>query len=544
MAPEPPAGLLRLMKFSFLCSTLCLTAAGFLGLSAHDPSPGSEKELPEILAGITSETCDAQVQILSGPDMQGRATPSPGLDRAAAYIEEQLSALGYKPAGEEGSFRLPYDLNCLIAGEGTQCSWMDGEGNSHDLQLGSEFVPLPGSKMSGIRGEPVFVDYAIQAPKYRWKGIKASKIKGKVVFAFTGEPREDNPKSKAFDGPEITEHASFASKVKAVADAGATGLILVPDHVNFPTEEGPIPGVTPLAMSRRMRVDTLERMANWPDIPVISVSRKVAEQIFDTDLKEYQSSLNDKGKPKTLTAPKKVEVDFSVRWKQDPEYQTYNIGAILPGSDQDGEVLILGAHLDHVGLNIQAAMFGQGQVAVHPGADDNASGSAALLEVAKAFSGLQPKKDILFLWFTGEEIGLLGSRAYCADPIYPHEDTIAMLNMDMVARGNPNIMNIGGLWKRPDWVKFMNNLAKRSQVKIKLDTKSGRDLYARSDQYSFHEKKVPALFFFEGDLSANKVYHKPGDIAETIDAEKMAKITKMFAATAYALAVEDERPAN
>jgi len=154
----------------------------------------------------------------------------------------------------------------------------------------------------------------------------------------------------------------------------------------------------------------------------------------------------------------------------------------------------------------------------------------------------KPKHDILFLWFTGEELGLLGSRKYCENPLVPHEQTIAMLNMDMVGRGDTKKVNIGGLWSRPRWADFVEAQHKRIKSKLKMDNEQGRDLYARSDQYSFHTQDVVGLFFFEADLETNKSYHQPSDVGESIDGKKMSLIAQLFTACAWAIAYEGQRP--
>jgi Zn-dependent M28 family amino/carboxypeptidase len=116
-----------------------------------------------------------------------------------------------------------------------------------------------------------------------------------------------------------------------------------------------------------------------------------------------------------------------------------------------------------------------------------------------------------------------------------------MLNMEQIARTDPKEFNVGGTWEHAEWADFVQDQAKRARCKPKIDFKAGRDLYARSDQYSFFEKGVPALFFFEGNIDANEVYHKPGDVVETIDCAKMTEVARAFAACAYAIAVEGAR---
>ena len=501
--------------------------------SAEDPL------IPHVEA-LTAEQCYDHVQILASPEFGGRGTPSPGLDLAAAYLEARLADLGMEPAGPEQSYRLPYAQRSLLPGKDAHFTWQDEEGERWSADPLTGFVPVPGSREGGVSGEPVFVGYAIDAREERWEDLPKRRVEDRIVFAFTREPRADDPKWKRFNGADLSEHAVFRTKAHAAAKAGARALVLVGDPVAYPDGSRPVSGLLPLPLARGMEIDRISRNAAWPDIPVVAVSREIAEAVFETDLVKYHTGIDNKRKPRLLKAPKKRTVDLSVRWAED-DVELFNLAARLPGSEDDGEVVILGAHLDHVGFNVYQTLWG-GQFVLHPGADDNASGSAALLAVAEALAGSEPKEDILFLWFTGEEIGLLGSQAYCREPLYPHENTIAMLNMDMVGRGESKKAYVAGLWDLPDWEKLVRRAAKRIRSKLDLELDQGRDIYARSDQYSFHQQGVVALFYYEGPPDANKLYHKPTDVPESIDGEKMERIADLLLASVYPLAYEGVRP--
>ncbi|TAH38437.1 MAG: M28 family peptidase [Planctomycetota bacterium] len=501
--------------------------------------PGGDAERDAALKTITAKECAVRVETLAGPEMQGRGTPSAGLEKAARYVEEELAACGLEPAGPEGSYRLPYQLYCAVADPQGKAQWTDAAGAVQALELGTDFVPVPGSRPGAVRGVPVFAGYAIDASKEEWRDFASGKARGKLVFAFTREPRADDPKLKRFDGAEPTEASTFASKLRAVAEAGGIGLVLVPDPALDLDPGATVPDLVPLPLPRNFSAARLGQLAGWPDVPVISMSRRAAEAIFATDLGKHHADLDKRLRPKLLQAPEGVVVEYDAGLVEQ-EVPYFNLAARIRGSSGSGAVLILGAHLDHVGWNHGDDA---GRMRIHPGADDNASGSAVLLEVAQACAALPPPQDdVLFLWFTGEERGLLGSRAYCEEPLYPHTQALAMLNMDMVARNDPRLLNVGGLWDRPEWARFLRKQARAIRSDLELDFDQGRDLYQRSDHFAFHEHNVPALFFFEGDLNKNEVYHRPGDVAETVDPGKMERIGRLFAATAYALMWEGERP--
>lgn len=542
---------------SSLRRLLCFSATfGVLSFSvfAQEAAPGQEPVVeeapvevedpkvvfPKMLKTITEDECYDLVQTIAGLDMRGRGTMTPGFDKAADFVVEELKALGYEGAGDKGSFRIPINLSCLIPGEDCSFDWSSRSEEVNPPKVEQDFVPVLGTAALAAEGEAVFVGYAIDSKKDKWVDLKPRDVKGKIVFAFTREPRADDTKSKRFEGSESTRESSIQRKAQAVFDAGGIGLVLVPDPGLVAEAHLPLPGMVPYVTRGAANPQGIAGIVNMPEIPVVSVSREIAAQIFATDIEAYAKSMDKRLKPKLLKAGPDSRVSFKVSLSSGSR-QAYNLGAVIRGSSGDGQVVILGAHLDHVGFDMLTPAESL-RASIHPGADDNASGSAALLEVAEAFAGHQPQSDVLFLWFTGEEIGLLGSTEYCKEPLYPHENTIAMLNMDMVGRGDDDLINIGGLWSRPEWEKFIKDIHKRSRSRLKMDNDQGRDLYARSDQYSFHQEGVVGLFFFEADLNKNKVYHQVGDVAETIDGKKMERIAQLFAATAWALAFEGERP--
>jgi hypothetical protein len=530
----------------FVASWLVLLAVPAIATpqTAEQPETTAERAgattLKEAIATITEADCRDNVMILAAPGMAGRGTMTEGYNRAATFVEAQLEALGYQHA-QGDSYRIPVALSCIVGGE--DCTFMVSGIKSKEEQpalvIEEDFVPVLGSPTMAAKGEPVFIGYAINSKKEKWVDIKSKSVKGKVVFAFTREPRADDPKAKTFDGVESTRYSEVSKKAREVLDAGGIGLVLVPDPGILEEEDRPVPGMVPYvdASGRGLQIMKGPRLA-LPGLPVMSVSREVASRIFDTDITAYYHSMNKKKKPKLLKAAKGVEVLLDVSWDT-KDRETFNLAALLPGQLGNGEVLVLGSHLDHVGFDVLQDGL---SMVLRPGADDNASGSAALLEVAQALSGTQPQIDILLLWFTGEELGLLGSREYCDNPIHPHDMTVAMFNMDMVGRGDKSKINIGGLWDLPNWTKLIKTMHKRIKSRLKMDNQQGRDLFGRSDQYSFFQNGVVSLFFFEADLASNKVYHQPGDVPETIDAKKMSEIAKLFTALTWAVAYEGERP--
>jgi len=532
---------LRLLIRGLPALALLGAVALFLTARAGSQEPAAGKTYEQMLAGITEKSVEATLQVLAGPSMQGRGTFTPGFDRAADFVSDQLQALGLEALGVDGGYRLPYSLDCVRPKEADCAFSWEGASDEELPALGSGFVPMLGSQKGAASGEAVFAGYGIQSKDEKWSDYKEKDVRGKIVFAFTREPWADDAKQKRFEGAEPVKDSQLTRKVKEAADAGAIGFVFVPDVGVEENEDRAFLSAVMMPSGRGGGVSAVEGRYGYPAIPVMSVSRKTAAAVFGTDLAAYQAGIEKKKKSSLLKS--QMAVTLAAGFEVAPA-QTYNLAARMRGSspapDGEREVLVLGAHLDHVGLGVQQDSGASG-VQAHPGADDNASGSTALLEVAAAFAGAQPEIDVLFLWFSAEELGLLGSVAYCENPLYAHERTVAMLNMDQIARTDPKEFNIGGAWGHKDWEDFVQDQAKRAKVKIKIDFKDGRDLFARSDQYSFHTKGVPSLFFFEGHINDNPVYHKPGDVPETIEVAKMTQVARVFATCAWAIAVEGVR---
>ena len=515
---------------------MAIAALSILLLAAAPQA--ADDAFDQVVQSITVEEIQEHVDFLAGPTTRGRGTLTPGFEIAAKYVEAQLTELGLEAAGPDGSYRLPIELNCIVPSEKTYFEYGTKKGDPTKLKVGLDFVPLPGSSDKEVEGEPVFVGFAIDARKEKWEDLSPRKVKDKVVFAFTREPYADDQKTKRFDGLEATKYSEWGEKARAVKAAGGLALVLIPDPGIFPEEVGPIPNLLEIPMWPGAGTRGLGRMVGFGDLPVASVSRKVASELFGTDMEKYYLSILKRKKPKPL----KVKGKNLVRFKSDStnlKVPAYNLAARIKGSGDSNEVVVLGAHLDHVGFNYYSD---KGRVRVHPGADDNASGTSALLEVAEALAGKKPQVDVLFLWFTGEESGLLGSRAYCEDPLYPHEQTLVMLNMDQIARTDPDEMFLGGVWDTATWKRLILKQNKRIRSPLKVQTEGHKDMYMRSDQWAFAQKDVPAFFFFEGNINKNKVYHKPGDVPDSILTDKVMWIARLFVATAWSVAWEGERP--
>jgi hypothetical protein len=272
------------------------------------------------------------------------------------------------------------------------------------------------------------------------------------------------------------------------------------------------------------------------DIPAVEVTPEVAARVLGTDVLELAGEIDRRGKPRRFEAPgRRVRVASESRAGS---VEVDNVVALVPGTDPElaDEVVVIGAHYDHIGVDPRGR--------VGTGADDNATGTAAVLEIMEALVASPARRSVMAVLFAGEEDGLLGSKAFCADPPVSAEKIVAMVNIDMLGRGDSDEILLLGLDQNPaleDVVERAEKLA-RTRVK-KVITNRGRELFSRSDHYSFHEIGVPTLFFYEGwPLSDNEDYHTFEDTVEKLDMEKVARSVRLVFNAVWVLANDDEAP--
>jgi hypothetical protein len=272
------------------------------------------------------------------------------------------------------------------------------------------------------------------------------------------------------------------------------------------------------------------------DMPALEITPEVAFAILGVDVLEIAAKADRSGKP-----PKPVRSGRTVRLAARSETRGVdidNVVGIVRGTDPAlaGEYVVVGAHYDHVGVD-QRGRIGFG-------ADDNASGTAAMLEVVTALAAAGPRRSILACAFAAEEDGLIGSKALCDRLPVPRESLVAMLNMDMIGRGEADEVAVLGVPENPSFEKLLARANKLQSTRIKdIVTGQGQDLFERSDHYSFHAIGVPVLFFFEGlPISRNADYHTWRDTIDKVDVDKVARTARLVFNVAWLLADDDERP--
>lgn len=468
------------------------------------------------------------IKYLASPEMKGRATGSPELEKAAQYIAARFKEDGLATVPGANGYLQPFQVTTSAKlGRNNKFDVAGPNGETQTLVSGKDFTPLNFSSSGSASGGVVFAGYGITAPEYNYDDYAGLDVKGKFVLVLAHEPQEFDATS-VFEGKVYTDHSQFYSKASSARIHGARGLILVADRMNH-----------------RQDAEELESFgkAEGPadaGIPTVQLKEEVVKPWFDgtkaaggKDIEALEAAIDADLKPRSF-ALTGIEVRETVDVQRAVK-TVNNVLAYLPG--QTDEYTIVGAHYDHLGLGEQFSMAPSLAGTVHPGADDNASGTAGVLELARYFASRpKPRRGMLFMSFAGEELGLLGSGHYANHPLLPLAKAAAMINLDMIGRVREGKLYVGGAGTgttlRADLEKFAPN------YKFKTDY-SDNSGYGSSDHTSFTTKQVPVLFFFSG---LHSDYHKPGDTWDKIDAASAVEVLRFVADVADRLDNDAERP--
>jgi len=473
-------------------------------------------------AEITPETYLAHVKYLASPELKGRRTGTPELEKAAAYISRQFRAAGLKPVG--GSYLQEFEITARTAlGKGNKLSLVIGQRIS-ELWEQRDFVPLSLSTNGETMGPIVFAGYGISAPEFQYDDYEKIDARGKIVLLLRHEPQEDDEKS-AFDGKNYTVHSELASKVANAKLHGAAAVLLVNDLPNHPGDENKLDRFTPVMGTEDY------------GLLVAQISVKYASELLaraGRDLPGLMTAIDRNLKPQSFELPSDNAARLTVNILKE-QRTVHNVAGYLPGRTK--EYVIIGAHYDHLGLGEQYSLAPSQVGTVHPGADDNASGTAGVIELARAIaeSG-QHWRGFLFLCFAGEEEGLLGSAYFANHPLEPLGDAAAMINMDMIGRLRDGKVYVGGIGTGSTFKPIVEKAAKEAGLQDDISEIGG---YGASDHTSFTAKRVPTLFFFSG---LHSDYHKPSDTWDKINAEDAVKLLGEVDEIAITLSDANERP--
>jgi hypothetical protein len=478
---------------------------------------------------IKAETMSKDLHVLAADEYEGRETGKKGQKMAAAYIADQFKANGIPPYKEQTYYQ-PFSIDGLVNSPVfKQVAEISSEGKQFVSE--KDYHLLQGRIQHALKTETVqFLGYGIEEAGYNdYKGID---VEGKTLMILQGEPFSKDSISLVTGTKTASEWSTFyKKKIERAYQKGATTLFIVdPDF-----EEHKI------AIKTRSAFIKLEK--GKPEMAVFYLSKSMADVILKKNgIDQLKKKIEAKKKPVHKTV--KASLLINVR-NLGEKINSENVLGFIEGSDLKDELIVITAHYDHLGK--------EGDV-VYNGADDDGSGTSAILNIAKVFAvakkeGHGPRRSILCIAFAGEEKGLLGSGYYVDHPEYPLKNTVCDLNIDMIGRiddkhkGNPNYIYLIGSDKLSSELHQINETMNKTYCKLELDytyndEKDKNRYYYRSDHYNFAKNGIPVIFYFNG---VHADYHKETDEVEKIDFNKMEKISRLVFFTAWEIANKKER---
>ena len=473
------------------------------------------------------------VKFLSSDELEGRGNGTRGLERAAEYIASQFKAAGLQPGGKDGSWFQPFELvTGLSVGDGNRLS-IQANGRNVSFTLGESYFPVSTTANDSTKVASaelpevplVFAGYGISAPALNYDDYAGIDVRGKAVIVFSHEPQEHDDKSR-FDGRKATSYSMTLNKAMTARNKGARLLISVSDPSHEKDEAS-------YAGFKR------DPQAEDYGIPVLRVQRdRIAPLLAAWALDNLAKEIDSSGAPRSR-ALDNATVTY-VEHLAKTRHTVRNVIGVLPGSTRKDEAVVVGAHYDHLGLGGRHSMNPNLAGQVHNGADDNASGTAAVIEIARAAAASRTRfeRTTVFVAFAAEELGLIGSAQYVAHPAVPLDKTVAMVNLDMVGRPRGRIM-ISGLETAPA-VSADLDAAAEAVKGLEIQRFHEGAGVGSSDDTSFALKKIPAIGFFSGFHSD---YHRPSDDWQQIEVAGAANVANLAFELTARLASRPERPA-
>lgn len=465
---------------------------------------------------IKPESLKEHIQHLASDELEGRFTGSNGNILAADYILDNFKDAGLLPL-----FDKSYTQSTTII------SGVDyGSNNNFSAQLGDEkveivtyhqYLVLPFSDNISYSGEVVFAGYGISATDKNYNNYENIDVTDKAVLIFKGTPDSDNPHS------ELTRFSSARAKVSTAKEKGVKLVIFISDN-----EEN--------IKSVRYDYGGISK-----EIGILEVNKKTADKFLiqnNTSVKEISDKIqNDKVASSFLINNSSIKVSIELELQN---AEVINVGGIIEGSDDKlkNEYIVVGAHFDHLGWGQTGSLYRGEETLIHYGADDNASGTAGLIELANYFSANKNllKRSLVFVGFSGEELGLIGSNYFVNNSPIPIENIVTMINMDMIGRMNEeNNLMVYGTGTSDSW----NDLLNEFNNKYNFNLTFHKEGFGPSDHSSFYAKEIPVLFYFTG---THTDYHRPSDTWDKIEYEKLSNVLYYVSDMITHLSNVNERP--
>jgi hypothetical protein len=463
---------------------------------------------------------------LSSEELEGRGTGLEGNRKAAEFIKNQFEAFGLKPIKDSYYQDFLTVTETRIAGRNEvtiSFSSPESESTSSSLSqskiswtIGEDYIPLSFSNNGTTQTKLVFAGYGISSQENNYDDYDNIDVAGKAVIVLRGNPDGDNPHSKFESLSSLRYKATNAREHKAEA------IIFTNTEVS---EEEELINLT------------ANRMGSESGIISLHADRKSVDKLFgdDNSLSNIIADINSSKKPNSFKL-NNVEMELALSLEH-VKKTTSNVIGFIPGTDASlsDEYIIVGAHYDHLGYGGENSRYSGNGPIIHHGADDNASGTSAMLTLSEEFSKNPAERPIIFMGFTGEEYGLLGSSYYCKNPLVPLEETIFMLNLDMIGRMDENKLNVHGSGTSARWDSLLDSLG----TVYNFDISTSSSGWGPSDHSSFYAQNIPVLFLFTG---LHDDYHRPTDTWEKLNYQRLAQIVAFSESLVRTVAISPEKP--
>ena len=504
--------------------TFLLLLAGLTGLPLLAQT---DEAAARFAATITARDLQSHIYFLADDLLEGRETGQRGQHLAALYLRTRFMGMGLPGGVPGGGYEQVFYMSRTEIDSGT----ITLAGQSY--AYGVDFFARQGSLPDALSGTLAFAGYGIQREGY--DNLATVKLAGDIAVILAGDPEGDG------EARLIDQLQAWGNRQREVAAAGAKAmLVLMPDSV-----------FQPLVRFARRTYSGITDGDPAGAFPVLYLSEGMGQALLDaagTSLPELQASLaSDPKVPKVKLKKVPFDLTAAVTRQLTP---ASNVLAYLEGTDKRDELIVVTGHYDHIGVRSNGE--------VNNGADDDASGTAAVLEVAQAFAeaaaaGYRPRRSLVFMAVSGEEKGLLGSEFYTDHPLYPLDQTIANLNIDMIGRigdayygheDSTNYIYVIGADRLSTELHSLHEAVNDRFTQLRLDytynAKSDPNrFYYRSDHYNFAKNGIPVIFYFNG---THEDYHRPTDTPDKIRYEKAARVAQLVFHTAWELANRENRP--
>jgi hypothetical protein len=445
-------------------------------------------------AEITAQEIQHHIEFLASDDLKGRLSGSKEIYIAAVYIKDEFESYHLKPLFKDSYFQ-EYNFISDVKLTDNNTLAFNINNKKEKLELYKDFIPTTFSGKNHIKAELVFAGYGISAPKLDYDDYANIDVKGKIVIVMRSTPEYDKPRS------DFDKFSSLRFKANLAKEKGARGIIFVN-------------GYLPKDSADNLVKFKYDRAAGEKEFPVVQVKRSFIDQLFkaqNLDFAEYQVKMKESKKPASFII-KNADIDIATEVEELNSVDR-NVAGYLEGTDPilKNEYIVIGAHYDHLGMGIEGSLYKGTEPKIHHGADDNASGTAGVMELAEKFASFNKdlKRSMIFITFSGEELGLIGSNYFVNNLPIPADKIDAMINLDMVGRLRDDALTVYGTGTSTKWKEILNE-ENRYNFKLAFNDEG----FGPSDQSSFYGKGIPVLFFFTG---VHEDYHRPTDEAKLIN---------------------------